>query len=84
MKVFTRESIWEWISTWDADNKKWLADKLIEATKDVSPKSSKLEFPHLPKDWQVSTEVKEMAIGKLPDGMDWDKETDKMWEEIAK
>lgn len=32
----------------------------------------------------ISKEVQEMVIGELPVGMDSEKETDKMWEELAK
>lgn len=31
----------------------------------------------------VSAEVLDLVIGEIPDDMDTDKETDKMWEELA-
>jgi hypothetical protein len=66
-------------------NKKWLADRLYEDIKRQKKIVSKeLVFPHLPADFKVSAETHEGTIGHLPKGVDFEKETEKMWEEWAK
>lgn len=66
----------------NAKSLKWLGNKLIETANEKEHKE--LEFPSIPKDWKVSQKVMDMSIGSLPNGIDWDKETDKMWEDFAK
>lgn len=46
--------------------------------------SDGIEFPKIMKDFQVSPEVEAMVIGKLPEGFDFGKERDTMWEDFAK
>lgn len=61
-------------------NKKWLADRLYEQVE--SPK--KLVFPTIKKDFKVSEEVENLSFGAVPEGVDIDKEMEKMWEEMAR
>ena len=42
-----------------------------------------LKFPKIPKDFEASQEVKDMALGKFPDDFDYDQEVDKMYLERA-
>ncbi len=61
--------------------------KVLKAIKDIVWSRSEhpsLEFPHLPSDFHISQKVRDGAIGELPNGVDFNKETDKMWEEWAK
>ena len=44
----------------------------------------KLVFPHIPANRELSPEVRNMSMGKLPEGFDFERETEKMWEEWAK
>lgn len=63
-------------------NMRWLGNKLIEMA-EQKDKEKKIIYPRISKDWKVSKEVLNMAIGPLPKDMDWEAETDKMWEEMA-
>lgn len=45
--------------------------------------SKKLKFPKIPKNLQISQEVLDMVVGKLPDDFDYDKEIDNMYMERA-
>lgn len=73
------------------DSKKWIADRLYEdigqqeggKKSTVRGKKSKLQFPHLPADFHVSREIHENAIGALPEGVDFETEVRKMWEDLA-
>lgn len=71
------------LNTLSVDNKLWLANKLIESAQS-SDTSHQPQYPHISANWQVSPETLDMAIGKLPANFDWEKETEKMWEDIAK
>lgn len=71
------------LATLSNSNKKWLADRLYEQI-EKKPASKMLVFPKLPKDFTVSEEIKQNAIGPLPDGVDFERETEKMWEEMAR
>lgn len=69
---------------------KRLSESLL-ATTAVTPeditsesKHKEISYPLISKDRKVSNKVMNMAIGPLPEGLDWDKETDKMWEELAR
>lgn len=46
--------------------------------------SDGIEFPKITKDFQVSSEVEAMTMGKLPEDFDFEKERNKMWEDFAK
>lgn len=61
-------------------NKKWLADRLYEQI--AQPKE--LVFPSITKDFKVSKEVEELSFGTVPEGVDIDKEMEKMWEDMAR
>lgn len=63
-------------------NMRWLGNKLIEMA-EQKDKEKKIIYPRISKEWKVSKEVLNMAIGPLPKDMDWETETDKMWEEMA-
>lgn len=70
------------LATLSNSNKKWLADRLYEQI-EAKPEKKALAFPKLPKDFAVSEEIRQNSIGPLPDGIDFEKETEKMWEELA-
>ncbi|MBQ9363116.1 MAG: hypothetical protein IJT97_06815 [Bacteroidaceae bacterium] len=70
------------------DSKKWIADRLYEdigqkKKNQIREKAHKLHFPHIPSDFQVSQEIHENAIGALPEGIDFETEVQKMWEDLA-
>lgn len=65
-----------------SQNMRWLGNKLIEMA-EQKDKEKKIIYPHISQDWKVSKEVLNMAIGPLPKDIDWETETDKMWEEMA-
>lgn len=64
-------------------NKKWIADRLYEQINEEK-KTKKLVFPKIPADFSISKATQDNVIGALPEGIDFEKETDKMWEELAK
>ncbi len=43
-----------------------------------------LKFPKIPKDFKAPQDVLDMAIGKLPDDFDYDKEVEAMYMERAR
>lgn len=63
-----------------------LLDTTTVITGDIPQKSNQntKAFPTISKNRKISRKVMNMAIGPLPEGMDWDKETEKMWEELAR
>lgn len=65
------------------DNRRWLAERLIEANRTVE-KEKTLVYPKIPKDWKLSDKVKQMSMGPSPKNFDWEKETDLMWEKMGK
>ena len=77
------ESIWNLIQSLSPDNQKWLADKVYE---EIGQKKAhkELVFPHIPTNRELSPEVRNMSMGKLPEDFDFERETEKMWEEWAK
>ncbi len=85
MNAVSINDIYQMLSNLDNDNKRWLADKLIRDINDSPSKAAKrqIEFPKIAKDFKISSEVEALTIGKLPEGFDFEKETDKMWEECA-
>lgn len=42
-----------------------------------------LAFPKLPKGYKVSEETENLPLGKLPEGVSFELETEKMWEEMT-
>lgn len=78
------DSVWNMIQSLSIENQKWLADKVYEEIENKQRKNKKLVFPHIPADMQISSEVKAMSIGKLPENFDFEHETEKMWEEWTK
>ena len=78
------DSVWNLIQSLSIDNQKWLADKVYEEIAHKQQKGKALVFPHRPAGTDISPEVKAMSIGKLPEDFDFERETEKMWEEWAK
>ncbi len=76
------DSIWNLIQSLSLDNQKWLADKVYEEIGQKKPQKE-LVFPHIPANREISQEVRNMSMGKLPEGFDFERETEKMWEEWA-
>lgn len=70
------------LNTLSADNKRWLASKLIESASHEAT-TSRIQYPHISKTRKVSKETLGMVIGKLPQDCNWDKETEQMWKEMA-
>lgn len=68
------------MSSWD---QRWLADRLLESSMEKHPAPRGLEFPRLPKDFKLSSEVMSLSCGPLPEGFDVDKELERMREERA-
>ena len=54
----------------------------IEARKKQSKRE--LVFPKIPKDYKPSARVMAMTLGKLPEGVDLEKELEERWQEWAK
>lgn len=79
------DSIWNLIQSLSLDNQKWLADKVYEEINHQQARKKKeLVFPKIPANREISPEVKAMSMGKLPEDFDFERETEKMWEEWAK
>lgn len=73
-------SILNMLTPLSMSNKKWLADRLYEQVE----QPRKLVFPTITKDFKVSKEVEDLSFGAVPEGVDVDKEMEKMWEEMAR
>ena len=60
--------------------------KVLEAIKNIihSKDDGKITFPKIDHNFQISEKVKKSVIGALPKDVDFDKETEKMWEDLAK
>ena len=78
------DSIWSMLQSLSTANQKWLANKLHEEIERKKGSKKELVFPHRPANKEISPEVKAMTMGKLPEGFDFERETEKMWEEWAK
>lgn len=46
--------------------------------------NSLVDYPKIPQNMEISQEIMDLAIGKLPDNVDWDYEIQEMWEEMAR
>ena len=79
------DSIWNLIQSLSLDNQKWLADKVYEEiNRQQARKKKELVFPKIPANREISPEVRNMVIDRLPVDIDIEQETEKMWEEWAK
>lgn len=79
------DSIWNLIQSLSLDNQKWLADKVYEEINHQQARKKKeLVFPKIPANREISPEVRNMVIDRLPVDIDIEQETEKMWEEWAK
>lgn len=58
----------------------------MEATESMEKKQQKAElvFPRIPKDYKPSAKVMAMSLGRLPEGVDLDKELEERWKEWAR
>ena len=66
-------------------NDTWKLRQVLEAIKKIiKSNNTKLEFPHLPKDFKITDKTRKGTIGPLPEDVDFDKETARMWEELSK
>ena len=86
MNTLSISEIYTMLSRLDRYNKQWLADRLMaDVNEEALPhKKEELVYPRIPKDFEISDSVRGMVMGHLPEGIDFDAETDKMWEELAK
>ena len=88
MNAISLNNLWSYLQglSLTASNQRWLANHLIEAAESTEHKGRKKElvFPKIPKDYKPSAKVMAMTMGKLPKGVDLDKELDEMWEERAR
>lgn len=92
-KTLSINDIYVMLSAYSDSDKQWLADRINtdmaqEAREQKvaeirKQKLAKLKFPHIPKNRKILPETLEMVIGKLPNDFDFEKETEKMWEELA-
>lgn len=60
-----------------------LVTAFLSKSKTDKKSAHSIDYPNIPANLQVSQDVLNMAIGKLPNDIDWDKETATMWEEMA-
>ena len=42
-----------------------------------------LDYPKIPEGVEVSDSVKNLVMSSVPDGLDFEAETDKMWQELS-
>ena len=49
----------------------------------MSDKRPTLDYPKIPEGFEVSDSVKVLVMSSVPDGFDFDAETDKMWQELS-
>ncbi len=82
-KMLSLNEIYSMLSSLSYENKKWLADKLITDLSAGQEKPTSIVYPHISKDRPISSEVKDMVIGSLPEDFDVEREREKMWEDRA-
>lgn len=75
------DSIWNLIQSLSLDSQKWIADKLHEKIEQEKKDVPHIAFPHRPANKEISPETRAMSMGPLPKGFDFERETEKMWEE---
>ena len=86
MNTLSISEIYTMLSHLDRYNKQWLADRLMADVNEetLSHKEANVSYPKIPKDFEISDSVRGMVMGHLPEGFDFEAETDKMWEGLAK
>ena len=88
MNAISMNNLWNYLQglSLSASNRQWLAERLMNPTKDAADGDvdSKLVFPKIPKDYQLSDEVLSMACEPFPADFNVDLELQEMWEERAK
>ena len=88
MNAISMNNLWSYLQglSLTASNQRWLASHLMEAAERTETKSRKEElvFPKIPKDYKPSAKVMAMSLGKLPEGVDLDKELEERWQEWTK
>lgn len=77
------DGIIEALSSLSLNSKRYVAD-ILNAQIRQEEKPRKLVFPKLARDPKTTHKAEALVIGPLPDGVDFDVETEKMWEEWAK
>lgn len=82
-KMLSLNEIYSMLSSLSYEKRKWLADKLITDLSAEQKKPAPIVYPRIPKDRPISSEVKDMVIGTLPEGFDVNREWEKMWEDRA-
>lgn len=87
MNAISLNHLWSYLQglSLTASNQRWLGERLIEAADNVEKKhKAELVFPKIPKDYKPSAEVMAMTLGKLPEGVDLEKELENRWQEWTK
>jgi hypothetical protein len=88
MNAISLNNLWSYIQglSLTASNQRWLASHLMEAAESVEKKQKREElvFPKIPKNYKPSAKVMAMTLGKLPEGVDLEKELEVRWQEWAK
>ena len=88
MNTVSLNHLWSYLQglSLTASNQRWLASHLMEAADNVEKKHNKAElvFPKIPKDYKPSAKVMAMSLGRLPEGVDLDKELEERWQEWAR
>ena len=87
MNAISLNHLWSYLQglSLTASNQRWLGERLIEAADNVEKKhKAELVFPKIPKDYNPSAEVMAMTLGKLPEGVDLEKELENRWQEWTK
>ena len=88
MNAISLNNLWSYLQglSLTASNQRWLASHLMEAANSMEKKHNKAEpvFPKIPKDYKPSAKVMAMSLGRLPEGVDLDKELEERWKEWAR
>ena len=87
MNAISLNHLWSYLQglSLTASNQRWLGERLIEAADNVEKKhKAEHVFPKIPKDYMPSAEVMAMTLGKLPEGVDLEKELENRWQEWTK
>ena len=88
MNAISMNNLWNYLQglSLSSSNRRWLAERLMNPSKDMvdGEVGSKLLFPKIPQDYQLSDEVLSMACEPFPADFNVDLELQEMWEERAK
>jgi hypothetical protein len=90
MNAISMNNLWNYLQglSLSASNRQWLAERLMNFSEKTAKETEKtldgLTFPKIPKDYQVSDEVLNMACEPFPADFNVDLELDEMWEERAR